>query len=212
MATRVSLSGVCLQQGLQVYLGVPKSVCYLPTAAASWCTEGLRLPHTMRMACPAVPEAACWVVSHKPEPRAVPGRSCKLAAVEQLAREHCNDSSRERPIGLSYGPGAATWGAEQKRRSMGLNPSGWAACRYTCQVLSPSTCPNVGHEVKNTLYVLRCLNEARCVPLQVLQSLRCKACDASMHLCPTHVACAIAKRLNEHSSGCSNLQCYRIAR
>ena len=52
-----------------MYLGVPKSVCYLPTAAASWCTEGLRLPHTMRMACPAVPEAACWVVSHKPEPR-----------------------------------------------------------------------------------------------------------------------------------------------
>ena len=25
-----------------------------------------------------MPEAACWVVSHEPEPEAVPGRSCKL--------------------------------------------------------------------------------------------------------------------------------------
>ena len=77
LTTRVSLPSVCLQHESQVYLGVPKSVCYLPAAAASWCTEGLHLTHTMRMACPAVPEAACWVVSHKSEPRAVPGRSCK---------------------------------------------------------------------------------------------------------------------------------------
>ena len=153
LATRASLSGVCLQQGSQVYLGVPKSVCYLPTAAAAWCTEGLRLPHTMRMACPAVPEAACWVVSHKPEPEAVPGRSRKLAAVEQLARKHCNDSSRASQWTQLW-PWRRHLGCRAKAAVCGTqNPSGWAACRYTCQVLSPSMCPNVGHAMKNTACV-----------------------------------------------------------